>query len=195
MMVKHMSHNEFSDNYLSHKWTISILFDLLDSTQRPSTILKTKKGISKKIFYESIFPMINDGFVEKKVVKVFPSHVEYRFTDKGESMFPFLNELRELKINPEILSHVFKCKWLKSILLSLLGKTLRAMELKETIGDVSNKVLSEKLKKLEKFQVVERTLKAEVPVRVEYKVNDSGKRLAEFLAKYFNNTTVMNSIQ
>lgn len=134
--------------------------------------------------------MIKDGLLEKRVIRVFPSHVEYNLTKEGGKMLPLLRELRELKIDEETLSHVFKCKWLKSILITLSKGTLRTMGIKDAIGEISNKVLSEKLKKLERFQLIEKTLKLEVPLAVKYNLSYSGKVLTEYLIKYTNKSFI-----
>ncbi|MEM9144130.1 MAG: helix-turn-helix domain-containing protein [Bacteroidota bacterium] len=66
-------------------------------------------------------------------------------------------------------------KW--SILIVLyLGyyRTLRFNRLKKKVYDISNKVLSERLKNLERDGYVSRTMYAEVPIRVEYALTDFG---------------------
>lgn len=176
-----MKPEEFFNKYLSCKWSIAILFALLEIPERPSRILASAPGMSKKVFYERVSFMIEDGLIEKTVINTFPSHVEYKLTKKGKEIVPLLRELRRLAIGEEPLSHVFKCKWLKSILLALLKNTLRSTEIRQAIGNISNKVLSEKLKKLERFDLIEKALKVEAPIRAEYNLSPSGKRLANYI--------------
>ena len=66
-------------------------------------------------------------------------------------------------------------KW--SILIILyLGyfPVLRFNELKKKVYGISNKVLSERLKSLEKDGYLKRTMYPEVPIRVEYQLTDFG---------------------
>ncbi len=66
-------------------------------------------------------------------------------------------------------------KW--SILIILyLGyfPVLRFNELKKKVYGISNKVLSERLKNLEKDGYLKRTMYPQVPIRVEYKLTDFG---------------------
>ena len=56
---------------------------------------------------------------------------------------------------------------------------LRFTELKKNIRGISSKMLTSTLRKLEHKQIVERTVFAEVPPRVEYKLTKFGKQLAE----------------
>lgn len=171
-------------NYLSCRWIITIFLNLLNGPQRPAEMFREIHGMSKKVFYERMSSLINGGLIKKKVIRDFPSHVEYSFTEKGEEFVPFLKELRSLNIDEEFIHHVFKCKWLKSILIALSKNTMRTMELKNAIGEISNKVLSEKLKKLERFLLIDRSIELDVPVKVKYNLSQSGKYLANFLSKY-----------
>jgi len=57
--------------------------------------------------------------------------------------------------------------------------TLRFNELKKNIRGISSRMLSVTLKKLEAHNVIERKVFAEVPPRVEYKLTQFGKELAE----------------
>jgi len=173
-------------NNLSCRWSITILSNLLDGPQRPAEMFRAIDGMSKKVFYERISSLIDTGFIKKRVIKVFPSHVEYSFTEKGKEFIPFLTELRSLSVNGESIYHVFKCKWLESILIALSKDEMRTMELKYAIGEISNKVLSEKLKKLERFLLIERNVELDVPVKVKYNLSQSGKSLADFLSKYID---------
>lgn len=67
---------------------------------------------------------------------------------------------------------------LKSVLLYYLRKgALRFSELKRLVPDITEKMLSLTLRQLEKDGFVERTVFAEVPPRVEYKLTPEGKTL------------------
>jgi len=57
--------------------------------------------------------------------------------------------------------------------------TLRFGELKSNIKDISSRMLSVTLKKLESHEIVKRKVYAEVPPRVDYCLTDYGKELAE----------------
>jgi DNA-binding HxlR family transcriptional regulator len=71
-------------------------------------------------------------------------------------------------------------KWSLFIIYNLgYYEVLRFSELKKNIRGISAKMLTSTLKKLEHKQIVERTVFAEVPPRVEYKLTEFGKKLAE----------------
>lgn len=78
-------------------------------------------------------------------------------------------------------------KWKTVVLWYLRNKTLRFGELKKQIPDITEKMLSIQLKKLEEDGLVKRDVYAEVPLRVEYSLTDFGKSLVpvvEAIAKW-----------
>lgn len=66
-------------------------------------------------------------------------------------------------------------KWCTLIIMNLgYYPILRFNELKKKVYGISNKVLSERLKKLEGDGYLKRTMYPEVPIRVEYELTDFG---------------------
>src|SRR6185436_4111917 len=72
-------------------------------------------------------------------------------------------------------------KWKTVVLWYLRDKTLRFGELKKQIPDMTEKMLSIQLKKLEEDGLIKREVFAEVPLRVEYSLTDFGKTLKPVL--------------
>lgn len=73
-------------------------------------------------------------------------------------------------------------KWSIFIILFLGGyKVLRFNELKKKVSGISSKVLSNRLKKMERDGYIERSVYFEVPLRVDYTLTDFGKRYLEQL--------------
>ncbi|GAA1971803.1 winged helix-turn-helix transcriptional regulator [Kitasatospora viridis] len=59
---------------------------------------------------------------------------------------------------------------------------LRFVELQRLIGTITPKVLTQRLRQLERDGLVVRTYHAEVPPRVEYRISDLGRSLAPLFA-------------
>ena len=73
-------------------------------------------------------------------------------------------------------------RWKLVILFHLFdGKIRRFSELERLIPEISQKMLAQQLRQLEKDDVVQRTIHAEVPPRVEYRLTALGEALCPAL--------------
>jgi DNA-binding HxlR family transcriptional regulator len=68
-------------------------------------------------------------------------------------------------------------RWSLLVLLVLAPKTLRFTEVKRAIGDISQRMLSQTLRSLEKDGYISRTVYPTVPPKVEYCLTDLGRSL------------------
>jgi DNA-binding HxlR family transcriptional regulator len=69
-------------------------------------------------------------------------------------------------------------RWTGAILLVLMEGSLRFSEIKQLVPDLSDRLLSERLKELEAEGIVERSVMGgSSPVRVEYALTDKGRAL------------------
>lgn len=70
-------------------------------------------------------------------------------------------------------------KWTLVIIDELGEETLRFSALQKKIGKISQKMLTQTLREMEKDGLVERTVYPEVPPRVEYRLTKIGESLGE----------------
>ncbi len=68
-------------------------------------------------------------------------------------------------------------RWTGLILRVLLGGPRRFKEVKEQIPEMSDRMLTERMKELESLGIVVRHVYPETPVRIEYELTDKGKDL------------------
>jgi DNA-binding HxlR family transcriptional regulator len=68
-------------------------------------------------------------------------------------------------------------RWTGAILMVLLDGPLRFSEVRSLVPDLSDRLLSERLKELEAEGIVERTVLEGAPVRVEYALTEKGRAL------------------
>lgn len=68
-------------------------------------------------------------------------------------------------------------KWKVLILRDLLNGTMRFSELRRSVGNVSQKVLTANLRQMERDGLVHREVYPEVPPRVEYSLTETGRTL------------------
>ena len=70
-------------------------------------------------------------------------------------------------------------RWTGAIIVVLLeGGAMRFSEIAQSIPDLSDRLLSERMKELEARGLVERRVLPDTPARVEYELTDAGKELA-----------------
>ena len=73
-------------------------------------------------------------------------------------------------------------RWSGAILREMLAGATRFTEIRHAIPDISDRMLAERLKGLEAYELVERKVFAETPVRVEYHLTDRGRALGPVFA-------------
>lgn len=72
-------------------------------------------------------------------------------------------------------------QWTLAICCHLLNGKLRFGELRKRLPYITERMLALQLKKMEKNKLIQRTVFAEVPLRVEYELTESGKGLGPIL--------------
>ena len=93
-----------------------------------------------------------------------------------------MQEKRELPACPvETTLMLIGDKWKVLILRDLMPGTKRFGELKKSVGNVSQKVLTAQLRDMEENGLVNRQVYAEVPPRVEYSLTDLVRSLKPIL--------------
>jgi DNA-binding HxlR family transcriptional regulator len=68
-------------------------------------------------------------------------------------------------------------RWTGAILSVLMDGPLRFSEVKVLVPDLSDRLLSERLKELEAEGIVERRVSQDLPVRVDYALTEKGRAL------------------
>ena len=68
-------------------------------------------------------------------------------------------------------------RWTGAILRALLGGRVRYKQLRDAVPDISDRMLSERLRELEAEGIVTRSVIPEPPIRVEYSLTEKGRAL------------------
>ena len=76
-------------------------------------------------------------------------------------------------------------RWATLIVRDLLSGPKRFGELKTSLGEISPKTLTERLRHLERHGMVTRHAYAEVPPRVEYRLTERGRSLEPILVAMY----------
>ena len=78
-------------------------------------------------------------------------------------------------------SNIIGGQWTLAICCYLINGKLRYGELKKYLPNITERMLALQLRKLEKDQIVKRTVHAEVPPRVEYELTPVGYELKSII--------------
>lgn len=81
----------------------------------------------------------------------------------------------------EIFEKCVGCKWTLHVLAQVRRGIHRPGQLERTADGLTTKVLNERLVKLTLFGILNKTIHAEVPPRVEYHLTPFGKRFVQIL--------------
>ncbi|WP_221568548.1 helix-turn-helix domain-containing protein [Alkalihalobacillus sp. TS-13] len=74
-------------------------------------------------------------------------------------------------------------KWTGLIIRVLLAGPKRFKDIKRQIPDMSDRMLTERMKELEAVGIVKREVYPETPVRIEYKLTDKGTSLKNVISE------------
>jgi len=95
---------------------------------------------------------------------------------KGSSILEIIYSSPELKSCPiEATFRIIGKKWAVLIIRELFRGTTQFNRFLENIEGITPKVLTERLRELEKLDILNRRIVSEYPVRVEYELTDLGK--------------------
>ncbi len=78
--------------------------------------------------------------------------------------------------------HLLGDMWVLLIVMNLLQGSMRFNTLRTTLGHISSKTLSSRLKHLEELGFVQRLAYLEIPPRVEYRLTEKGRELGDVIA-------------
>jgi DNA-binding HxlR family transcriptional regulator len=77
------------------KWTALLVHDLSEGPRRFSELERSCHGISPRTLAERLRVLETEGIVERHSYPESPPRVEYELTDKGESLLPIIDAMRE----------------------------------------------------------------------------------------------------
>lgn len=82
------------------KWSMLVLWELLQSERRYADLQRRVGGISQKVLSSELRSLVGAGLVEREVAPAVPPEVTYRITDEGLSLSPVFAELHRWGTHP-----------------------------------------------------------------------------------------------
>lgn len=83
-------------DFISDKWKILIIRDLLGGTKRFNELKKSLVPVTQKMLTQQLREMEEDGLINRKVYPVVPPKVEYSLTELGLSLMPVIEAMKKL---------------------------------------------------------------------------------------------------
>lgn len=80
---------------IGNRWTSLIVRELLMGTKRFNELRKNLPGISPKTLSERLTALEVEGILTRTLYPEVPPRVEYRLTEKGRSLAPIFEAMRE----------------------------------------------------------------------------------------------------
>lgn len=82
-------------NFISDKWKVLIIRDLLTGTKRFSELKHSLSPVTQKMLTQQLRQMEEDGIVHREVYPVVPPKVEYSLTELGRSLEPVIEVMKK----------------------------------------------------------------------------------------------------
>jgi DNA-binding HxlR family transcriptional regulator len=166
------------------KWTPLLVRCLAEGISRPGQLRRAIPGLSTKVLYERLRDLQRSGFVRALIFEGYPRRTEYHLTERGERLLLVVSACQRYDVPLSTLGEVLKCRWLWDIIAILREGPQRPSHLQRHLVGISRKVLSEKLRKLERLRVIRREVSSARPVAVWYRLSDEGERVSALLADW-----------
>ena len=161
------------------RWSIAVMVELYKGPKRFSE-LRRSLGVSNRVLAYKLKILRTGGVVDRVLTGDAPLYV---LTSHGVRVAEAFHSLSPLEVKTTALVNILRSKWMRDILIALWRETLSPVEIMARVSGVTWKVLSENLKKLESFGLVERGVAATRPVRVRYGLTSRGRSLTGWLVR------------
>ena len=160
---------------LSCKWALQIVLNLVDGERRPSQLLRSIKGVRERILYDRLSRLLKGGLLGKWSKEGYPKETYYYLKDPDE--FRLIKEwISELDLSVDDIVRIFSCKWTMRVMENL-REPKTPSQLKSDLNGISDKILQDRLSKLQELGLVRREVFPSKPVRVLYSLSDEGVKL------------------
>ncbi len=79
---------------ISGKWTLLLIRDLAEGSQRFCELERSLDGISPRTLSLRLRALEDDGIVERRTYPEVPPRVEYALTEMGRALVPLIEDMR-----------------------------------------------------------------------------------------------------
>ena len=82
-------------NFIGGKYKLEILYFLMGKTRRFGDLQEKLSNVSAKVLSQKLKELEEDGFISKTIYPVVPPKIDYRLTERGQSLAPVILALYE----------------------------------------------------------------------------------------------------
>ncbi len=86
---------DFTINLIGSKWSMWVLWTLQDGPIRFSALKRNIPGITEKMLIQQLKKFEEFHIVNRKIYTQIPPKVEYELTEKGQSLRPIMQLIKE----------------------------------------------------------------------------------------------------
>lgn len=106
MFNEHVQRNcpiEKTMNVIGGKWTFIIIRELFYGPKRFGELQRSSKGISPRTLSLRLKELEEEGIINRTIYSEIPPHVEYSLTEKGETLHPIFEAMKDWGNNWDVL--------------------------------------------------------------------------------------------
>jgi len=162
------------------KWSVLVLAELGNGTSRPSQILHRHPDLKPKVLWQRLKKLERFNLVQRFPFDGYPRRTDYRLTEEGAKLARWAKSLLQSGLTLDELTTVLRCRYMVAILKLLAQQPRRPKALKARLK-IADKLLFERLAKLEKLGLIWREIVPTRPIQVRYHLTERALALMPLL--------------
>ncbi len=162
------------------KWSVVVLAELGDGASRPSQILRRHSNLKPKVLWQRLRKLERFKLVQRFTFDGYPRRTDYRLTEEGLKLAQWAKSLLQSGLTLDELTTVLRCRYMVAILKLLAQQPRRPKSLRARLK-IADKLLFERLAKLERLGLVWREIVPTKPIQVRYHLTERARSLMPLL--------------
>ncbi len=168
------------------KWTVPLLAALeANAAHGRVAVLARQLDVGRSTIHRTLRAGVEEGLVAPNPGYGHPLRPEFVLEGVGRELSPWCARFELALARRPAVATLAHQKWSMPALVLIATGHRRFAELETALGEVSPRALTQALRALTAAGLLERTVSAEPPVRVAYRVTRSGRGLAQVVASFF----------
>jgi DNA-binding HxlR family transcriptional regulator len=168
-MGKKVKHGLFA-----YSWSIPVLGEICNQGGARFVMLLNRLGLSRSVLSSTLGRLMEDHLIKLNPGYGHPLRPEYILTGSGKRIAFFCSELFHLVTRQESARHIHS-RWSFPILFTISDGAVRFSKLKQRLGPITSRALSEELKQLIEEGYIQRRIGDDYPPTTSYALTDRSR--------------------